>query len=84
MYVYVVTNDDISPSLAQVVLAGDPCQLGPVVKSKLATAFGLGVSLMERLMANPLYARHDWGYNPKLVGALRTKSIIFSKLNVFF
>ncbi|KAJ4938407.1 hypothetical protein JOQ06_003027 [Pogonophryne albipinna] len=54
----------------QVVLAGDPCQLGPVVKSKLATAFGLGVSLMERLMANPLYARHDWGYNPKLVTKL--------------
>ncbi|KAM6926037.1 RNA helicase Mov10l1-like isoform 1-T1 [Lycodopsis pacificus] len=54
----------------QIVLAGDPCQLGPLVKSKLATAFGLGVSLLERLMANPLYSRHDWGYNPKLVTKL--------------
>ncbi|XP_029991489.1 RNA helicase Mov10l1 [Sphaeramia orbicularis] len=54
----------------QIVLAGDPCQLGPVVKSKLAAAFGLGVSLLERLMANPLYSRHDWGYNPKLVTKL--------------
>ncbi|XP_042372534.1 RNA helicase Mov10l1-like, partial [Plectropomus leopardus] len=53
-----------------IVLAGDPCQLGPIVKSKLAAAFGLGVSLLERLMANPLYCRHDWGYNPKLVTKL--------------
>uniref|UniRef100_A0A3Q3A978 Mov10 like RISC complex RNA helicase 1 n=1 Tax=Kryptolebias marmoratus TaxID=37003 RepID=A0A3Q3A978_KRYMA len=45
----------------QIVLAGDPCQLGPVVKSKLASAFGLGVSLMERLMSNTLYTKHDWG-----------------------
>ncbi len=67
------------------MLAGDPCQLGPIVKSKLATAFGLGVSLLERLMANPLYSRHEWGYNPKLVGALHAKSIVFfSNFKVFF
>uniref|UniRef100_A0A8C3AJT2 RNA helicase n=1 Tax=Cyclopterus lumpus TaxID=8103 RepID=A0A8C3AJT2_CYCLU len=54
----------------QIVLAGDPCQLGPIVKSKLASAFGLGVSMLERLMANSLYSRHDWGYNPKLVTKL--------------
>ncbi|XP_047452649.1 RNA helicase Mov10l1 [Mugil cephalus] len=60
----------VSERDGQIVLAGDPCQLGPIVKSKLATAFGLGVSLMERLMANPLYSRQDWGYNPKLVTKL--------------
>ncbi|XP_044049108.1 RNA helicase Mov10l1 [Siniperca chuatsi] len=60
----------VSERDGQIVLAGDPCQLGPVVKSKLATAFGLGVSLLERLMANPLYSRQDWGYNPKLVTKL--------------
>ncbi|XP_068579229.1 RNA helicase Mov10l1 isoform X2 [Cebidichthys violaceus] len=60
----------LSESDGQIVLAGDPCQLGPLVKSKLATAFGLGVSLLERLMSNPLYSRHDWGYNPKLVTKL--------------
>ncbi|CAL9696558.1 unnamed protein product [Knipowitschia caucasica] len=54
----------------QIVLAGDPRQLGPVVKSKMASTFGLGVSLLERLMANPLYVRHDWGYNPRLVTKL--------------
>lgn len=51
------------------MLAGDPCQLGPVVKSDVASAFGLGVSLLERLMNNPLYSRQDSGYNPKLVSA---------------
>ncbi|KAM3870151.1 RNA helicase Mov10l1-like [Diretmus argenteus] len=56
----------ISERDGQIVLAGDPCQLGPVVKSKLASAFGLGVSFLERLMANPLYSRDERRYNPKL------------------
>ncbi|KAM4574007.1 RNA helicase Mov10l1-like [Odontesthes bonariensis] len=60
----------VSERDGQIVLAGDPCQLGPIVKSKLATAYGLGVSLLERLMANPLYCKHDWGYNSKLVTKL--------------
>ncbi|XP_068460110.1 RNA helicase Mov10l1 [Clinocottus analis] len=60
----------MSESDGQIVLAGDPCQLGPLVKSKLAAAFGLGVSMLERLMSNSLYSRHDWGYNPKLVTKL--------------
>ncbi|CAN9498960.1 unnamed protein product [Ophioblennius macclurei] len=60
----------ISERNGQIVLAGDPHQLGPVVKSRSAGDFGLGVSLLERLMANPLYSRHDWGYNPKLVTKL--------------
>ncbi|TSK13400.1 RNA helicase Mov10l1 [Bagarius yarrelli] len=54
----------------QIVLAGDPKQLGPVVKSKLAEAFGLGVSLLERLMASPLYSLTDEGYNRLLVTKL--------------
>lgn len=60
----------ISELDGQIVLAGDPRQLGPIVKSKMASAFGFGVSMLERLMANPLYSRHDWGYNPKLVTKL--------------
>jgi hypothetical protein len=31
-------------------MAGDPCQLGPVVLSKLAKKHGLDVSAMERLI----------------------------------
>ncbi|XP_061629680.1 RNA helicase Mov10l1 isoform X2 [Phyllopteryx taeniolatus] len=59
-----------SDGQAQIVLAGDPCQLGPIVKSRMASAFGLGLSLLERLMANSLYGKQEWGYNPKLVTKL--------------
>lgn len=54
---------------SQIVLAGDPCQLGPVVKSRLASVFGLGVSLLERLMATPLYACNENGFNPSVVSS---------------
>lgn len=70
-----LSNKDASCFPPQIVLAGDPCQLGPIVKSKLAMAFGLGMSLLERLMANPLYTKQDWGYNPKLVSSLIGKHL---------
>ncbi|XP_016113209.1 RNA helicase Mov10l1 [Sinocyclocheilus grahami] len=57
----------LSETSGQIVLAGDPKQLGPVVKSKLAAVFGLGVSLLERLMGTPLYSCSERGYNPLLV-----------------
>ncbi|KAF4116984.1 hypothetical protein G5714_001537 [Onychostoma macrolepis] len=60
----------LSESSGQIVLAGDPKQLGPVVKSKLAAVFGLGVSLLERLMGTPLYSCSEGGYNPLLVTKL--------------
>ena len=37
-------------------MAGDPKQLGPLVRSPLAETSGLGTSLLERLMARPLYS----------------------------
>ena len=39
----------------QLVLAGDPKQLGPVIHHSLAKTHGLSVSLLERLMERPLY-----------------------------
>ena len=36
----------------QVVLAGDPKQLGPVVRSPLAVKNGLQISLLERIMVS--------------------------------
>ncbi|XP_004642527.1 RNA helicase Mov10l1 [Octodon degus] len=66
----------ISDVSGQVVLAGDPMQLGPVIKSRLAMAYGLNVSMLERLMLRPVYLRdeHTFGacgaYNPLLVTKL--------------
>ncbi|XP_060100380.1 RNA helicase Mov10l1 [Heteronotia binoei] len=66
----------ISEVSGQIVLAGDPMQLGPVIKSKLAAVYGLNVSLMERLMSQPLYSRDEdafgacGSYNPLLVTKL--------------
>uniref|UniRef100_A0A2K5PR29 RNA helicase Mov10l1 n=1 Tax=Cebus imitator TaxID=2715852 RepID=A0A2K5PR29_CEBIM len=60
----------------QIVLAGDPMQLGPVIKSRLAMAYGLNVSLLERLMSRPAYQRDEnafgacGAHNPLLVTKL--------------
>lgn len=39
-----------------VVLAGDPKQLGPVIRSSIARELGLGTSYLERLLEMPLYS----------------------------
>jgi helicase MOV-10 len=61
----------------QLVLAGDPKQLGPVARSA-ARELGLGESLLERLMARPAYARDparfpaagDRGYDARVLTKL--------------
>ncbi|OXB73648.1 UNVERIFIED_CONTAM: hypothetical protein H355_017070 [Colinus virginianus] len=64
-------DPDTNPKGGQLVLAGDPKQLGPVLRSPLAAQHGLGTSLLERLMLhNPLYAKSDNGYNPQFVTKL--------------
>uniref|UniRef100_A0A8D0G877 RNA helicase Mov10l1 n=1 Tax=Sphenodon punctatus TaxID=8508 RepID=A0A8D0G877_SPHPU len=66
----------ISEVNGQIVLAGDPMQLGPVIKSRLAMAYGLNVSMLERLMSRSLYLRDEnafgacGSYNPLLVTKL--------------
>ncbi|XP_041654672.1 putative helicase mov-10-B.1 [Cheilinus undulatus] len=56
----------------QVVLAGDPKQLGPIITSRLAKKYGLGLSLLERLMKDfKLYKQHDiLGFNSRFVTKL--------------
>ncbi|KAM6290363.1 RNA helicase Mov10l1 [Porphyrio hochstetteri] len=62
----------ISEANGQVVLVGDPKQLGPVIKSKIAMNFGLNVSLLERLTSREMYLRDEdafsacGAYNPLL------------------
>ncbi|KAK7405930.1 hypothetical protein VNO78_07542 [Psophocarpus tetragonolobus] len=50
-----------------VVLAGDQLQLGPVIYSKKADEYGLGVSFMERLSECELYASGDANYVTRLI-----------------
>lgn len=59
----------------QLVLAGDPKQLGPIIHHDLAAQHGLAKSFMERLMDRPLYARLDRGdgrceYNTDIITKL--------------
>lgn len=57
----------------QVVLAGDPKQLGPVITSMLAKISGLGQSMLDRFTNLPSYQRKPRsfpkynGYNPKII-----------------
>ena len=46
----------------QLVLAGDPLQLGPVVFSSLASDNGLSISMLERLMGRDLYKRNTTAF----------------------
>lgn len=60
----------------QIVLAGDPLQLGPVLRSKFAKDFGLDLSFLERLICTALYERNEemfadhGAYDPLLVTKL--------------
>ncbi|XP_041709795.2 putative helicase mov-10-B.1 isoform X1 [Coregonus clupeaformis] len=50
----------LQPETGQVVLAGDPKQLGPILRSPLALKHGMGVSLLERLMKGvSLYQKEE-------------------------
>eukprot|EP00095_Tigriopus_kingsejongensis_P010509 maker-scaffold45_size475391-snap-gene-0.8 protein:Tk10509 transcript:maker-scaffold45_size475391-snap-gene-0.8-mRNA-1 annotation:"hypothetical protein BRAFLDRAFT_119350" len=63
----------INPAKAKVVLAGDPKQLGPIIRSSVAIKHKLDMSLVERLMETPnsCYQRDDkLGYNPTCITKL--------------
>lgn len=57
----------------QVVLAGDPKQLGPVVISEPAKHNGLGLSMLARFLNYPSYMRDPNlfpeynGFNPRVI-----------------
>lgn len=53
-----VTKQDFNEPPA-VVLAGDPKQLGPIIRSDICKRFGLQKSLLERLSEMEPYARSD-------------------------
>ncbi|KAG8853757.1 hypothetical protein FRB96_008012 [Tulasnella sp. 330] len=50
----------ISNPLTQIILSGDPLQLGPIIRSGVARTLGLGVSYLERLMRRDIYNENIW------------------------
>uniref|UniRef100_H3DLP5 RNA helicase n=1 Tax=Tetraodon nigroviridis TaxID=99883 RepID=H3DLP5_TETNG len=80
-----------NPKEGQLVLAGDPKQLGPILRSPLALQYGLGVSLLERLMKdNTLYQQNpdtghfDNRYVTKLLRNYRSHAAILKVPNELF
>lgn len=71
----------------QLILAGDPHQLGPVVCSEGAKFLGLGKSMMQRLMEFPLYKRNrhfDEKYVIQLVKNYRSLPELLTVPNKLF
>ncbi|XP_022790587.1 putative helicase mov-10-B.1 [Stylophora pistillata] len=64
--------DPNNPRGGQLVLAGDPKQLGPTLRSSISQKYGLEISLLERLMtSSPAYTRGPSGnYNSNLLTKL--------------
>lgn len=61
----------LRPGSGQVVLAGDPMQLGPILRSPFAQKYGMEVSLLERLMKDfPLYQKTEGVFNNRFVTKL--------------
>ncbi|XP_020785667.2 putative helicase mov-10-B.2 isoform X2 [Boleophthalmus pectinirostris] len=61
----------LHPETGQVILAGDPKQLGPIIRSPLALKFGMGLSLLERLMTDfPLYQKTNDMFDNRFVTKL--------------
>lgn len=81
----------LSAGRGQLVLAGDPKQLGPILRSPLASQFGLGLSLLERLMKhNALYQKSsdsghfDTRFVTKLLRNYRSHAAILKIPNELF
>lgn len=64
----------IDKDLGQIVLAGDPMQLGPVVLSKCAKIYGLDIPFLSRILETFPYQKDfdafQNGFNEKLVSKL--------------
>ncbi|TFK72808.1 P-loop containing nucleoside triphosphate hydrolase protein [Pluteus cervinus] len=51
----VVSVRTLAGQRTNVILSGDPQQLGPIIRSGIANQLKLGVSFLERLMSSPIY-----------------------------
>ncbi|XP_063695847.1 putative helicase MOV-10 [Culicoides brevitarsis] len=62
------------PCKTNIVIAGDPMQLGPIIHCKFAEIFGMGKSMLERLMEMDLY-------KPDPITKLYNEAVITKLLN---
>ena len=83
-----IEPETIAPAAAllnadgQLVLGGDPHQLGPIIHSSLAKEHGLAASMLDRLMARPLYCDAAKGSGPSGNTPLNSidKRLVLTKL----
>ncbi|GAB6020040.1 hypothetical protein CHUAL_002787 [Chamberlinius hualienensis] len=75
----------------QLILAGDPQQLGPVIRSQLSAAYGLQTSLLERICKCNPYLRdedlpggYDSNYVTKLIYNYRSHPALITVSNQLF
>lgn len=58
----------IADNDTNIILSGDPKQLGPIIRSGIAREFELDTSYLERLMGGDIYQVHQneqrWGFDP--------------------
>jgi len=66
----ILTKESVSARKCKIVLAGDPKQLGPVLRSPWAIKHGLGISLLERLMNSGMYSQGEEGYDHRCITKL--------------
>jgi len=63
--------DPHNPNVGQMILAGDPKQLGPLITSDICRKFGMNTSYMERLMTqHDVYGRKNEKYPSDLLTKL--------------
>ncbi|XP_055384594.1 putative helicase mov-10-B.1 [Condylostylus longicornis] len=84
-----VAVEAVFHSNIKIIIAGDPKQLGPILHSKLASEYGLKISLLERLLNRKCYrVNDDRMYNrtiqTRLVRNFRTHPGILSISNKLF
>lgn len=82
-------KDHTSENVGQLILAGDPKQLGPITSSDICLKYGLSVSYMERLTERSVYQPQENGKYPekllaKLVRNYRSHPAILKLPNEMF
>ena len=63
-----------------VIVSGDPKQLGPIVRSRLAIGLGLDLSYLDRLMSHEVYNLETGRGITSVIRAVHSSSLIHKRL----